>query len=92
MTTQHTPGPWEASFVAERFIIHYTPGHGVGKRAIACCAGIEPANPFNGLLIAAAPELLEALVKCAAVLKAHKIDCIERDLASAAIAKATGGK
>lgn len=31
MTTQHTPGPWEASFVAERFIIHYTPGHGVGK-------------------------------------------------------------
>ena len=61
MSAGFTPGPWEVSLEAARFVIQHTPVHGMGKRALAVTAGSEPANPFNAHLIAAAPDLFEAL-------------------------------
>jgi hypothetical protein len=54
----HTPGPWIYTRNPEntRWIIDGAPA-----RAIACTAGYEPNNEANARLIAAAPELLEAL-------------------------------
>jgi hypothetical protein len=57
-----TPGPWEASLEAVRFVIQTDAP--IGKRALAYTGGSEPANPFNAYLIAAAPELYAALLLC----------------------------
>jgi hypothetical protein len=56
MTTKYTPGPWEYNWNATRWVIDSAPAH-----AIACTAGYEPENKANARLIAAAPELVEAL-------------------------------
>jgi hypothetical protein len=60
----YTPGPWIYTRNPEntRWIIDGAPA-----RAIACTAGYEPNNEANALLIAAAPELLEALEQLADV-------------------------
>ena len=52
--TQHTPGPWEYDNEAEGI---YSPTHG---RGIPVCL-VGRNNDANAHLIAAAPELLEAL-------------------------------
>lgn len=57
--SKFTPGPWEAQLEAVRFVIQVDGV--IGKRALAVTAGSEPANPFNAYLIAAAPELYDAL-------------------------------
>jgi len=99
MTAKHTPGPW---------IAHYCPEDG-GEYSIHASNGIHVALSIGGTkseaanarLIAAAPELLEALQEAENAL-ADYIPTIERTGASlnyghsvlkkarAAIAKATG--
>jgi hypothetical protein len=56
MTTKYTPGLWQYNWNATRWVIDSAPAH-----AIACTAGYEPENEANARLIAAAPELVEAL-------------------------------
>jgi hypothetical protein len=52
----YTKGPWEYNWTPTRWVIDSAPAH-----AIACTAGYEPENEANARLIAAAPELVEAL-------------------------------
>jgi hypothetical protein len=63
----YTPGPWIYTRNPEntRWIIDGAPA-----RAIACTAGYEPNNEANAHLIAAAPELLEALEGLVAIIEA----------------------
>jgi hypothetical protein len=56
VTTKYTPRLWEYNWNATRWVIDSAPAH-----AIACTAGYEPENEANARLIAAAPELVEAL-------------------------------
>jgi hypothetical protein len=88
--TQHTPGPW--TFHRESSCDR---GDSYGVRAPAPHHWVIPTlniNPADARLIAAAPELLEALKN---LLESHyngniiNADCTE---AEAAIAKATGEK
>ncbi|OZI58736.1 hypothetical protein [Bordetella genomosp. 1] len=90
MTTKHTPGPWEADgeYVQQ-----------VGQTEVGICAvlnmdeggskGWYPGETTraNARLIAAAPDLLEAL---RAVVRVADRATDEFDLARAAILKATG--
>ena len=101
MSGQHTPAPWKARFEKVRYVI-FVEGE-VGEKALATTGGAWPDSEANARLIAAAPDLLEALQECAADLEAE-IEArrgavlertMERDLATvrkarAAIAKATG--
>jgi len=81
--TQHTPGPWviHPEALGEHSIV--TPD---GRGLIADIYGRSPAN---ARLIAAAPELLEALQDCVAVPNKNRPDEVWQR-ARAAIAKATG--
>lgn len=108
MSAEHTPGPWE-------YFDHpaYTNVFTVGPREFKTVAEVRAGNEEDGLpeqteanarLIAAAPDLLAALL---AILQAHEItsDHFEEvevdgemvrpgaisELARAAIAKAKGG-
>lgn len=89
---KHTPGPWEVGSTIEsdtQAIIHD------GDSVLAILTTIPP-NPANARIIAAAPDLLEALRKMADMVEAevlgpewawaHEIIAEAR----AAIAKATG--
>lgn len=89
---KHTPGPWEVGSTIEsdtQAIIHD------GDSVLAILTTIPP-NPANARLIAAAPDLLEALRKMADMVEAEVLgpewvwahEIIEE--ARAAIAKATG--
>ena len=89
--TKHTPGPWTYAIgqglYEQRYVIDSTPG-----RALAVCAGFEPRNEANARLIAAAPELLEALEAFKAIDAFDGWHPKYRDAiakAEAAIAKAT---
>ena len=85
MSAQHTPGPWT-----------YHPDSGSSCAALIAtgsfvCEFIEAPNEANARLIAAAPELLEALVRYVAIDKSE--GCTDNNLyrsAVAAIAKVTG--
>lgn len=106
MSSKHTKGPWEKSAQLNGPWWHISSMHTVGgnatlsgKQAIACVHGESKrgssayAEMFeaNARLIAAAPELLEALELClhAVCLAGWEGDlCAEK--ARAAIAKATG--
>lgn len=104
METKHTPGPWEFSTSPEgwSFTIHisqedgapYTTGYSDVGYIIQTCRGEEESTQMaNARLIAAAPELLEALCEATAWLHAHKHTlCAQSicDQVDAAIAKATG--
>ena len=89
----HTPGPWEAKAPVEHGAHVYGP-HGVTvawcgtnstfKRAGYYSISMEESGA-NARLIAAAPELLEALI----AMLSNTPDCDH--VARAAIAKATGG-
>lgn len=87
MSAGFTPGPWEASLEAARFVIQHTPDHGMGKRALAVTGGAEPANPYNAHLIAAAPDLYEAVSE--AILRCSMSESMRKQL-HAALAKARG--
>ena len=93
---QHTPGPWKARYLGYQYIvgigdcipIYATDGSGLIAFVLKKDGGIE-----NGRLIAAAPELLEALMSIESDLddeSFNRHDWIARALkiARAAIAKA----
>lgn len=88
MKAQHTPGPWKVSRRANRFICTE-----LGE-VLAMCDSSQSVdrNKANARLIAAAPELLEALIElanCGADAWGEDRPCVAD--ARAAIAKATGG-
>lgn len=97
MSTQHTPGPWEVCPSNNEII---NTDHGrlpFAIRAGYTLIGALYENEADALLIAAAPELLEAL-KAMLLHTAElnpmqgydKHDCQAVKQAAAAIAKATG--
>lgn len=84
MSAAHTPGPWSAAegghVYAPDLTLVAVAQHGRQKEA-------------NARLVAAAPELLEALIACAerlALHMKHTEDLIAHMQAHKAIAKATG--
>lgn len=97
MSAQHTPGPWEA----QKWHCHAATSVRAGSVTIAECSGLGRLSKdceADACLIAAAPDLLEALK---AVLKDEKWHAAMADevtdgardnikMAEAAIAKATG--
>lgn len=59
MENKHTNGPWSISFLGERYFITVDVAN--GKRAVAMLP-VDAINPnANARLIAAAPEMLNAL-------------------------------
>lgn len=94
MNTKHTPGPWNLTPIENRIVS----GNTVIARIYAHTDKGQPSNvaPFteedaaNAKLIAAAPELLEALQElCADKYLADPINADRMGKAKAAIAKAT---
>lgn len=82
MTEQHTPGPWRK--------FKYKPSDDdLGVEGADGYTLAEDLSLADANLIAAAPDLLEALQMCLAVVKPPQ-NCIPWDYARAAIAKATG--
>lgn len=68
-TTQHTPGPWKAEISTVRTV---SEDQKEGGFRIADCYGIGSTQAnANARLIAAAPDLLEALERCAQTLEAY---------------------
>jgi len=86
---KHTPGPWGVTPGDGRYIVG-----AAGDEVIASVEGQNQAvDEANALLIAAAPELLDALRKSARALKgAHRNTYIQDAInaVEAAIAKAEG--
>ncbi len=108
---QHTPGPWEirriagiAGAVTGGVVRRYTNGSSTDQLFMVCAVQEDNGGPdamaANARLIAAAPELLDALRMSVAAFDGDAIDEIEagygaataRRVATArgAIAKATG--
>lgn len=83
MSAGHSPGPWQFRLEAVRTVIYHDAE--IGEKAIALGAGAYPDQIANARLIAAAPELLEALVH-----GLHWLEGSARANALAAIAKARG--
>jgi hypothetical protein len=104
--SKHTPGPW-ATDEADHDAPYQDIKIKAGKHRTVCTVWIDdaPVRDFNAeqaanaRLIAAAPDLLEALTKlldmherCDAGFAPHvELRFAIRDMARAAIAKATGG-
>jgi hypothetical protein len=94
--TQHTPGPWSLEDRGTKFIVS-KPGDGYITREV-CRMDSSTMAAFaqeaNARLIAAAPDLLEALQAIASIDVHSALTEAEADAihaaASAAIAKATG--
>ena len=80
MTTKHTPGPWEWQRPFSRNLAKCLSG---GGRPLLRCIDVSDANAN---LIAAAPELLEALKRS----RAQWIHSVNAEQCLAAIAKAEG--
>ena len=80
MTTKHTPGPWEWQRPFSRNLAKCLSG---GGRPLLRCIDVSDAN---ARLIAAAPDLLEALKRS----RAQWIHSVNADYCLAAIAKAEG--
>jgi hypothetical protein len=104
MTTQHTPGPWEA---VEKFgvlgsvkggvIREYVNGTSQDQLFMVCNVqdenGGREATNANARLIAAAPDLLAALIECEDMIRHCLFGCDAENAtekACAAIFKATG--
>ena len=85
MSATHTPAPW---------ILCEPNGRRMGWRAGPAWLGevMSPTIAADARLIAAAPELLAALVSVAAYLNADNCDEWMIDEVRAAINKATGGR
>ena len=107
MKTQHTPGPWRArpsdTNPARVWITQDAPPNTKAVPFIAQCAEGNPQAEANARLIAASPELLDALAECVAWhdldgQRSQPVYSTQSDVgrrmiaaARAAIAKATGG-
>jgi hypothetical protein len=92
MSTKHTPGPWkiypEPRHVDRFKIVHASTGYCIGE---AYDVSGSPENEANAHVMAAAPDLLEALKEMTETGGWMPSD--ERFIrANAAIAKATGTK
>lgn len=93
--SKHTTGKWMAESDGEYWNVVVEGGQGFGREVVGCeglyrCDGSEEAN---ARLIAAAPDLLEALVALETLLAPLAYDSTQKDWlnrACAAIAKATG--
>ena len=85
----HTPGPWTIHETDRSTLIikDYTPHAHVGVIAKITWRMVHPASVANARLIAAAPDLLEALKEIVAISD-RKHNAWDR--AKAAIAKAEG--
>lgn len=66
MTTKHTPGPWT---VSDNHGKRYIEPVGDNAPVAMICRGHDDAYSANANLIAAAPELLEALEDCQTALE-----------------------
>lgn len=89
--TKHTPGPW---YVESTKTTHFV----LNENEVVICHTEDPMilgdATANARLIAAAPELLEALYQAAKFFNVHASTPAEfklRDYLEDAIAKATGG-
>lgn len=96
---KHTPGPWQVNH-ADPFQVCDADGETRGCAPIATMHGTYAEKRANARLIAAAPELMEALERCNSLLKIAEgqfpgaFNSKVRDAtlaANAVIAKATGG-
>jgi hypothetical protein len=98
MTKQHTPGPW---FVTpDGAAVYEKDGYGYRGDTVCGLPSRSDSRAANARLIAAAPDLLEALKVAAkaelydpatGLIDADVLDIVQ-DVARAAIAKATGGQ
>ena len=95
MSTQHTPGPWRIGTTPPNG--EQTIGTQQGLMVAVATTGANTPTEANARLIAAAPDLLEALKACIPHLERddHHTDALSRErphyaAARAAIAKATG--
>jgi len=95
---EHTPGPWEAEFGESVHVLDHERGrictvnwlrgpHGsFGRRT-------DAEGEANARLIAAAPEMLRALIECLSELEGARFYSLPAQrMARAAIAKATTSK
>lgn len=106
--SKHTPGPWEVSHgghgsphgfvIDEYYVLNRTVADDVAIAADIVDPATQMPSEANARLIAAAPELLEALQLCMADMVLTEAHYGEHpaaqkaiDQARAAIAKATGG-
>lgn len=64
MSAQHTPGPWEAHLIKVQRCIHAGTHNGGGPVAYTCAQTTPEIDAANARLIAAAPDLLNALKDC----------------------------
>ena len=94
MSAKHTPGPWEHTGQGD-IVGKEDNGYGLGY--VDVCGvylrTVRGRTNANARLIAAAPELLEALIEladCGAEAWGEDRPCVR--IARDAIAKATGGK
>lgn len=69
--TKHTPGPWNAVELEDGNIVTGNTRH-CGN---VCELDLGAESAANARLIAAAPELLEALEKCEQALSAYQVEC-----------------
>lgn len=86
--SKHTPGPWQWTQHFDPTISIYKDGFGQIARLYDSSAGTGKAN---ARLIAAAPDLLDALIEIVSADDAHELTQKHIESARAAIAKATGG-
>lgn len=105
MNTQqakHTPGPWAFDLGPTTFEVYTTLEERTGsgrqlEEVIAVLPGCDDVSEANACLIAAAPQLLEALQACLCALTDETGNVARREAdaclqARAAIQSATGGK
>lgn len=87
MKTEHTPGPWTIQHGASPrvYLINGPQGHAVGEVVYS-----DTRNPSDAQLIAAAPDLLEALRDLLAITPRTHDSRHERAAAEDAIYKAIG--
>ena len=92
MNAKHTPGPWNIGTPPPNG--EQTVGTDQGLMVAVATTGAGVKTKANAHLIAAAPDLLEALKDCVAVMDRElaglKVIQPELSAARAAIAKATG--
>lgn len=86
MTTQHTPGPWEIN--GDQYVESLSLDTPLSICMLADCG---EATESNGALIAAAPDLLDALRDLVAVTEQTYDNRHELAAALDAIERATGG-
>lgn len=99
MSSKHTPGPWGIEQTDDTNWIGFMRPDGRKVELIVCTTSrdnffkpeTQEQNDANARLIAAAPELLEALKDAVCALDCCGKDYPAAEKARAAIAKATGG-